>query len=79
MVTNTARGMWLLRSPETSSKLGPVRRKTISHLYTNGTLVFLLGFAIWNMDNVFCNALSRIKASVGWPGAFLLEGELPFN
>ncbi|KAL5519469.1 YDC1 [Sanghuangporus vaninii] len=74
MVINTARGTWLLRSSKTSSKLGPIEKKTTLHLFAYGAWIFLLGFAIWNIDNVFCDALSRLKASIGWPGAFLLEG-----
>ncbi|GJN83339.1 hypothetical protein PLIIFM63780_006888 [Purpureocillium lilacinum] len=32
------------------------------------------GFAIWNLDNIFCNQLRRWRRAVGLPWAVLLEG-----
>ncbi|EJC98725.1 alkaline phytoceramidase [Fomitiporia mediterranea MF3/22] len=74
MIANTLRGSWLVRSAEASNRIGLNEKRTITSLYTSGALIFILGFAIWNLDNVFCNALSKWKALVGWPMAFLLEG-----
>jgi dihydroceramidase len=39
-----------------------------------GTVTFILGFVIWNLDNVFCEPITRWKQAAGWPTAFLLEG-----
>lgn len=75
MIITTVRGSWLLRQSKASVRLGPGVKKTISDLYLYGALTFVLGFAIWNLDNVFCDALSRWRASIGWPAAFILEGE----
>ena len=38
--------------------------------------MFILGFIFWNLDNVLCDALTGWKIMLGWPTAFLLEGEL---
>lgn len=37
--------------------------------------MFSLAFIIWNLDNVFCGTLTQWKRKVGWPFAFLLEGQ----
>lgn len=39
-----------------------------------GLGTFILGFLIWNLDNIYCIDITRWKRSVGWPVAFLLEG-----
>ena len=39
-----------------------------------GLTVFVAGFAIWNLDNIFCNQLRRWRRAVGLPWAVLLEG-----
>jgi dihydroceramidase len=47
---------------------------TIGKLFSKGAGMFALGFFIWNMDNIFCDTLTRWKVFIGWPRAFLLEG-----
>jgi Ceramidase len=39
-----------------------------------GFATFILGFVIWNLDNIFCVNITRWKHTVQWPAAFLLEG-----
>ncbi|KAF2234622.1 alkaline phytoceramidase [Viridothelium virens] len=39
-----------------------------------GLLVFLGGFAIWNLDNVYCSNLRRWRRQIGLPWGILLEG-----
>lgn len=39
-----------------------------------GVSVFLAGFAIWGIDNVFCSTLRFWRREVGMPWGFLLEG-----
>jgi len=43
-------------------------------MYQTGFITFLAGFAIWNVDNIYCSTLTEWKKAVGWPTAFLLEG-----
>lgn len=39
-----------------------------------GINVFLSGFALWNIDNIFCDELRNWRRSVGLPWAVLAEG-----
>ncbi|KAH8110625.1 alkaline phytoceramidase [Phellopilus nigrolimitatus] len=74
MLFISARGVWLLHFSEASANLDAETRRTIGIQYNAGAGTFVLGFVIWNLDNVFCDALSRWKASVTWPAAFFMEG-----
>jgi dihydroceramidase len=33
-----------------------------------------LAFVIWFLDNIFCDTLTAWRIFIGWPAAFLLEG-----
>jgi dihydroceramidase len=63
----------LLRS-DASRRLPEEVKSSIATTFAAGTGLFALGFLIWNLDNIFCTALTRQKVVVGWPVAFLLEG-----
>ncbi|KAL6155448.1 alkaline ceramidase ydc1 [Exserohilum turcicum] len=39
-----------------------------------GLSIFVGGFAIWNLDNVYCSKLIRWRREVGMPWGFVLEG-----
>ena len=39
-----------------------------------GLTVFLSGFAVWNLDNAYCGALSSWRRSVGLPWGLVAEG-----
>ncbi|OAQ64145.1 alkaline phytoceramidase [Pochonia chlamydosporia 170] len=39
-----------------------------------GLTIFLAGFAIWNLDNIFCTTLRGWRREIGLPWAILLEG-----
>ncbi|MCJ1401137.1 hypothetical protein MMC11_004349 [Xylographa trunciseda] len=39
-----------------------------------GISIFLGGFAIWNMDNVYCSTLRMWRRNIGLPWGILLEG-----
>ena len=74
MLMTTARVAYLTRASDASRKLSPIAQKKIRNLYWAGALMFIFAFVIWNLDNVFCDALSGWKIVLGWPAAFLLEG-----
>ena len=76
MFTTTFRTMYLLRTGEVSNRLPQEQRSTTARLFLSGAATFAFGFLIWNLDNVFCSNITRWKQAVGWPAAFLLEGEL---
>lgn len=75
MLLIAGRTMWLTRFSKVHSVMLDERKKTEAmSLLKNGTLWFILGFAIWNLDNVFCETITPWKQWLGWPAAFLLEG-----
>ncbi|CAH7670845.1 ceramidase [Phakopsora pachyrhizi] len=39
-----------------------------------GTGLFLTGFLIWNIDNLFCDKISQLKEYLGSPLSFIIEG-----
>ena len=39
-----------------------------------GIVFVLLGFLIWNLDNMYCNDLRRWRRQLGLPWGILLEG-----
>ncbi len=50
-------------------------KRTVGNLFLKGALTFAFGFFVWNLDNIFCGTVTRWKHNVGWPVAFILEGE----
>ena len=76
-IVSTLRVIHLLTNKNSAlntTTLGKQRKSEIQRLYLFGTAVFLLGFAIWNIDNIFCYQLRQARAFVGYPWAVLLEG-----
>lgn len=76
MVCTAVRTLYLFRS-DISKDVPPVVKNKMGKIYQTGLLTFLAGFAIWNVDNIYCSTLTEWKKSVGWPIAFLLEGASP--
>lgn len=37
------------------------------------TVIFATGYGIWNLDNLYCGALTNAKRSIGMPWSFALE------
>ncbi len=66
-----------LYSKEAQARLN-VRDKAILKdmwiLVAFGLTMFLGGFGIWSLDNVYCSRLRRIRRQVGLPWGVLLEG-----
>ncbi|KZT55676.1 alkaline phytoceramidase [Calocera cornea HHB12733] len=54
-----------MRSYALLQRLPTAVRKHCTHLLLSGTFIFLLGFAIWNVDNQFCDALTRYRGHYG--------------
>jgi len=51
-----------------------VKRSQILKTFRIGCLTFAGGFAIWNVDNLFCDPITSLKMRHGQPWAGLLEG-----
>lgn len=76
VITTALRTQLILRRSEASGQIPPQIRSVITKLFFSGHVLFLLGFIIWNLDTIYCTALTRRKVAIGWPLAFLLEGLL---
>ncbi|KNZ80670.1 Alkaline ceramidase 3, partial [Termitomyces sp. J132] len=72
--TTVARVTYLLKWSDRTSDIPDKVISTIGKLFSSGAAMFALGFLIWNLDNIFCDTLTSWKVAVGWPRAFLLEG-----
>ncbi|KAK1239551.1 hypothetical protein MKX07_001005 [Trichoderma sp. CBMAI-0711] len=74
------RSMWVMesqlrpvlsaRDPEEAARV----LNTMWAMIATGLSVFLGGFLIWNLDNVFCSQVRQLRHAVGLPWAVLLEG-----
>lgn len=76
-ILSTLRVIYLLTSSHSQLNRSPAakeRKKDIQSLYLFGTFVFLTGFLIWNIDNIFCAHLRHARHKIGYPWAVLLEG-----
>ena len=51
----------------------PLVRKEVSKLCFWGSVIFVSGFAIWNVDNAICSSLTHVKREIGMPWSFVLE------
>ncbi|KAF7971673.1 hypothetical protein HWV62_20106 [Athelia sp. TMB] len=72
--TTAARTYYLLNGAKGTAKIPAPVRSVIARMFGLGFVLFGVGFIIWNLDNVYCDILTRGKNAVGWPLAFLLEG-----
>lgn len=68
----------ILKNYPAARHLSPKVRSEVADLFLAGLGTFIFGFLIWNLDNIFCTDITRYKTAIGWPAAFLLEGE-PFG
>ncbi|KAI0059486.1 alkaline phytoceramidase [Artomyces pyxidatus] len=74
MLATGLRAHYLRTWSEASRRLPDRHKDAFLELFIGGAGLFLLGFLIWNLDNIFCDTLTRWKNIIGWPLAFLLEG-----
>ena len=75
MFTNAFRTLQLLRYSDLAQRMSPAARKSIGRTFIVGAGTFAFGFLVWNLDNIFCSSITSWKKSLGWPAAFILEGE----
>ncbi|VDC05795.1 unnamed protein product [Peniophora sp. CBMAI 1063] len=74
LVVCTIRVTYLMKLSHTASTLPRSMNTSTTRLFLAGVGLFVTGFFIWNLDNIFCDTITRWKKSMGWPAAFLLEG-----
>ena len=78
IIITTLRITYILQLSDASQRIPAKAKKAITHFFSTGAALFALGFLIWNVDNIFCHTLTTWKVSIGWPIAFLLEGQFLF-
>jgi dihydroceramidase len=74
MLASLSRETYLLTWSEASRTIPDKKKATIVEVLRTGLFMFLFGFFVWNLDNIFCDFWTRIKQAVGWPIAFFMEG-----
>ncbi|KAH9923668.1 alkaline phytoceramidase [Fomitopsis serialis] len=74
LAITSVRTVYLLRNPNIAKRVPPPAKATVARLFWSGAATFALGFFIWNLDNIFCDTITRWKHVLGWPAAFVLEG-----
>jgi dihydroceramidase len=69
-----ARTNYILQWSDMAMAIPAKTKASMANFFNMGLGMFLLGFLVWNMDNIFCSTLTKWKMSIGWPAAFFLEG-----
>lgn len=75
MITMLLREIYLLTWSDASRTIPDKRKAVIVKALKTGLSLFLFGFLVWNLDNIFCGSWTQVKRAVGWPIAFFMEGE----
>lgn len=73
-IASTVRVYQTVRDAPNSTPQEQQHRSDIMRLEVVGSSIFITGFLIWNIDNLFCDQISVLKQSLGIPFSFLLEG-----
>lgn len=75
-LTATYRTVLLFRTAPKSVPASDL--KAAKHYILSGSLLFILAFAIWNVDNIFCDAWTALRARFwsgeSWSGLGVLVG-----
>ncbi|KAF9270657.1 alkaline phytoceramidase [Marasmius fiardii PR-910] len=74
VITCTFRIVYLLRVSPVRDRIPQEKRAVIFKWFAIGVSTFAFGFLIWNLDNIYCDFLTKLKVYLGHPLAFLIEG-----
>jgi len=75
MIAMFLREAYLLAWSDASRTIPDKKKAVIIKTLRTGLFLFLFGFLVWNLDNIFCVSWTQVKRTVGWPIAFFMEGE----
>ncbi|EGG11053.1 uncharacterized protein MELLADRAFT_70933 [Melampsora larici-populina 98AG31] len=70
--TNAKVAYWIRTLP-TNTAIERRHKQDIKRCEFTGFWVFLFSFGIWNIDNLFCDQLTRWKKGLGFPNSIILE------
>lgn len=73
-VMGTVQIVRLMNAKQDRAHMNAEQRREISRNMVLGSALFVLAFAVWNVDNIFCAQLRQLRHKVGFPFALLLEG-----
>jgi dihydroceramidase len=73
-IATALRVLYLLYSSRSPLVSAPEQRERIRASYRFGAAVFIFGFVVWNIDNIFCEGLRVLRAKVGNVPGILFEG-----
>ena len=61
--------------PEQSGSTGTETKREKSQIrgFWVGTIAFVLGFGLWLVDCIYCDALRDVRETVGFPWGWLLQ------
>jgi dihydroceramidase len=48
-------------------------RREVKKLATWGSIFFISGFILWNIDQIICESLTTLKRAIGMPWSFVFE------
>ncbi|KAA1064660.1 hypothetical protein PGT21_010951 [Puccinia graminis f. sp. tritici] len=71
---STSRSVYLIVTAPKETYREQKNKSDATRYILIGSATFLLGFLIWNVDNVLCDQISRLKEYLGTPLSFILEG-----
>lgn len=74
MIVTLLRELYLLSWSDASRTIPDKKKAVIIEALRTGLALFLFGFLVWNLDNIFCGSWTQVKRAVGWPIAFFMEG-----
>lgn len=74
MVATSLCEAYLLIWSKASRTIPDKKKAAIVEVLKTGAFIFIFGFFVWNLDNIFCGPWTHVKRAVGWPTAFLMEG-----
>ncbi|KAF9567807.1 alkaline phytoceramidase [Agrocybe pediades] len=74
VISTALRVAYILHKHPNAPMIPQKKKDVITNFFSTGAATFAFGFLVWNLDNVFCERLTRWKVQIGWPGAFFLEG-----
>ena len=74
LVVCTVRVTYILKLSPAASTIPQSTASGATRMFLPRVALFMTGFLVWNLDNIFCDTITGWKKSIGWPAAFLLEG-----
>ncbi|KAH9809663.1 ceramidase [Melampsora americana] len=73
ILSTNAKVAYSIRQLPSNTFIEKKHKEDIKRCEYTGFWVFLISFGIWNLDNLFCDQLTRWKKTLGFPNSIILE------